>query len=156
MSRRWQEPERLEPELRRELGRFGPAGGMAELVAAWPSAVGETIARNAWPARLGRDGTLYVHTRDAVWAFELGHRAKEIAGGLGTRAPAKLRFIPGPLPEQAAEGSAEASNRAPEPTAQHRAAAAELTAQIRDEELRKLVARAAAASLAQASAGRCF
>ena len=43
---------------------------MGETVAAWPSAVGEEIARNAWPARFARDGTLIVNTRDSVWAFE--------------------------------------------------------------------------------------
>ena len=65
--------ERLDRELRRELGRFGPAeGDMVAIVRAWPDAVGETVARNAWPARLARDGTLHVHTVSSTWAFELG------------------------------------------------------------------------------------
>ena len=33
---------------------------MPARVAAWPSAVGDTVGRNAWPARIGRDGTLAV------------------------------------------------------------------------------------------------
>ena len=71
--------ERLGDLLKRELGRHGAQAGIGEAVAAWPDAVGEEIARNAWPARFTRDGTLIVHTRDAVWGFELTQRAAEIA-----------------------------------------------------------------------------
>ena len=40
--------DRLDRQVRRELGRFGPMGGdMAAIVRAWPAAVGETVARNA-------------------------------------------------------------------------------------------------------------
>ncbi len=39
--------EHLGEEIRRELGRFGPQGGMPELVEVWPEAVGETVAGNA-------------------------------------------------------------------------------------------------------------
>ena len=53
--------ERIGPEVRRELDRFGGVGRMSDLVAAWPAAVGETVAANAWPARLARDGTLHVN-----------------------------------------------------------------------------------------------
>ena len=59
---------------------------MAELVERWPDAVGEAIARNAWPARIARDGTVHVNTADSVWAFELGQKASEIAGSLGLAA----------------------------------------------------------------------
>src|SRR5205814_4034444 len=71
--------ERIRSVVESELGRFGPVAGMADVVTGWPDGVGEAIARNAWPARIGRDGTLFVHTADAVWAFELQHRAEEIA-----------------------------------------------------------------------------
>ena len=73
---------------------------MAEFVERWPPSVGETIARNAWPARIARDGTVHVNTADSVWAFELGQRAREIAERLGVP---KLRFAPGPLPEPSEE-----------------------------------------------------
>ena len=43
--------EPIGAEVRRELGRFGTSGEMADLVTAWPEAVGETVAANAWPAR---------------------------------------------------------------------------------------------------------
>ena len=65
-------PERLGDEVRRELDRFGPAGAIADVVAVWPAAVGDSIARNAWPARMARDGTLHVSTSSSAWAFELG------------------------------------------------------------------------------------
>ena len=74
--------ERLSSELKHELSRFGVQAGLAELVERWPGVVGAGIARNAWPARIARDGTLHVATADSVWAFELGHRAVEIAGRL--------------------------------------------------------------------------
>src|SRR3954468_18363473 len=74
---------------------------MGETVAAWPAAVGDEIARNAWPARFTRDGTLIVHTRDSVWAFELTQRAGEIQERLeGVNA---IKFVPGPLPEATVE-----------------------------------------------------
>ena len=37
--------ERIGDAARSELGRFGTAGEMTDLVAAWPQAVGETVAR---------------------------------------------------------------------------------------------------------------
>ena len=64
-------PERIGDEVQRELSRFGPAEGMTEIVRAWPSVMGEQIARNAWPARISRDGKLHVATSSSAWAFEL-------------------------------------------------------------------------------------
>jgi hypothetical protein len=139
----------LGDEVRRELARFGgPAGGMAEIVESWPDAVGQAIAQNAWPARIGRDGTLHVHTADAIWAFELGHRAAEIAERAGVE---RIRFAPGPIPEPFVEPE---TRRVPalRPAQEHVEQAAELAAPIEDEELRAAVARAAAASLARAAA----
>ena len=57
----------LGDEVKRELGRVTRAdatGVIGELAEAWPAAVGETIARSAWPARVARDGTLHVNTAD--------------------------------------------------------------------------------------------
>jgi hypothetical protein len=146
-------PEPIGDEIRRELSRFGPAGAIADVVAAWPEAVGPSIAQNAWPARIARDGTLHVATSSSAWAFELGlleARLRErLAAALGQEAPKQLRFAPGRLPEA---GEAEQSDRAPKPptiTEQHLQAGDELAAAISDEKLRKLVAKAAAASLAR-------
>jgi hypothetical protein len=124
---------------------------MSETVEAWPAAVGPEIARNAWPARFQRDGTLIVHTKDAIWGFELGHRAAEIAARL-PGSPA-LKFVPGPLPEPAAAEPATAPRRA---TLEERRQAAEWAASIEDVELREAVARAAAASLATRRDDRDF
>ena len=142
--------ERIGDEVRRELARFGPSAGMTELVAAWPEAVGEAIAQNAWPARIGRDGTLHVHAADAIWAFELGQRAQEIAERVGVE---RIRFAAGPLPGPAEEPSPPRP-AVPQPLPEHLERAAEITSGIEDEELRETVARAVAASLAREPSDR--
>src|SRR5437868_6767243 len=123
---------------------------MTEIVAAWPEAVGEAIAQNAWPARIGRDGTLHVHAADAIWAFELGQRAQEIAERVGVE---RIRFAPGPLPGLSEE-PAPARASAPQPLPKHLERAVEITAGIEDEELRETAARAVAASLAREPSDR--
>jgi hypothetical protein len=137
--------ERIGDEVRRELARFGPSAGMTEIVAAWPEAVGEAIAQNAWPARIGRDGTLHVHAADAIWAFELGQRAQEIAERVGVE---RIRFTPGPLPAPAEEPAARRPTP-PKPLPEHLERAGRITAGIDDDELRRTVARAVAVSLAR-------
>jgi len=120
---------------------------MGAVLEAWEEAVGVEIARNAWPARFQRDGTLIVHTRDAVWGFELGQRAAEIS----RRLPAKpaLKFVPGPLPELGAEPTQATPPGSPPVTLEQQERAAEWAANIEDEDLRNLVAKAAALSLAR-------
>jgi hypothetical protein len=155
--------ERLDRSIRGELGRFAPGGddqhwgSMVAIVQGWPAAVGEMVARNAWPARLARDGTLLVHTSSSTWAFELDRMGAEILDRLraeaGEGAPPSLRFVPGPIPEPAAEGPERGRPPDPVATDEDRAAAAAAAAAIEDEELRALVARAAAASLARARDG---
>jgi hypothetical protein len=145
----------IEDEVRRELGRFGPAAGLGEIVAAWPECVGEAIAANAWPARLARDGSLHVATSSSAWAFELtqlgGSVLERLRSRLGTSAPSSLRFAPGPLPEPG-RPSVEASKRTvPEVSAATRAEGARIAAGIEDPDLREAVQRAAEASLAAGS-----
>jgi hypothetical protein len=146
--------ERVGSDVARELGRFGAVAGLAPLVDAWPGAVGPEIARNAWPARIGRDGTLHVHTSSSAWAFELGQLAERIRAALGPLAPPRLRFAVGPLPEPADEANAELLRRRVEPTAEHRERAERLAAGISDRNLRKVVAKTAAMSLAKADSDR--
>jgi hypothetical protein len=119
---------------------------MAATLEAWPAAVGEEIARNAWPSRFQRDGTLVVHAKDAIWAFELGHRAAQITARLPGSPP--LKFVAGPLPEPGAAPAADAPPPPPAATLEEQRQAAEWAASIEDEELREAVAKAAAASLA--------
>jgi hypothetical protein len=144
--------EPLGDEVRRELRRFGPESGVSELVEAWPAAVGREIARNAWPARIQRDGTVVVHVRDSIWGFELTQCAGEIAGRLPGSPP--LKFVPGPLAEAAPPEPGEAPPAPPAATPEQALEAARLAAGIEDEELRELVARAARASLARAADDR--
>ena len=150
--------ERIGENVKRELGRFGPAAGMADLVTAWPDAVGEQIARNAWPARIARDGTLHVATSSSSWAFELAQLEatlrERLTTALGDAAPPRLRFAPGRLPEFSAEAAREPKTPPPAPSAEVRAEAERLTAEITDTELRKLVAKAASVSLARAVSDR--
>jgi hypothetical protein len=132
-------------QIRVELSRVGADSGAGDAVTAWPSAVGEEIARNAWPARTQPDGTLVVHVRDAIWGFELTQRAAEIAARLPGRP--RLRFTPGPLPETT---TGQPSPPVVEASPEQAREAAELTAGIVDPNLRESVAKAIKAALARA------
>ena len=134
--------------MRAELSRFGAQAGLADVVEAWPGAVGEAIARNAWPSRIGRDGTLHVNTADSLWAFELGHRSSEIAGRLGVES---IRFAPGPL---AAAEAAPPRQRPVEPSQEEAAEAARVAADVGDENLRKTIEKVVGLSLARSRANR--
>src|SRR5437868_5238114 len=136
----------LGPEIASELSRFGPQAGMADLVERWPRLVGAAIARNAWPARIAKDGTVHVNTTDSVWAFELAQRSLEITERLGVT---KLRFAPGPLPEPAEEHTTEPL----QPTAEEEARAREIAATIEDENVRESVQKAVRLSLARERLG---
>jgi len=146
--------ERIDRDVDRELARFGPAAAIGKLVAAWPAAVGPTVARNAWPARVARDGTLHVATSSSAWAFELSQLApsvlERLRESLPGDAPTALRFAPGRLPEPDSDGDRTGAPPPAPPSAEERALAAALAAGIADDELRNLVARAAAASLRRA------
>jgi hypothetical protein len=111
----------------------------------WPGVVGAGIARNAWPSRIARDGTLHIATTDSVWAFELSHRADEIARLLGV---AKVRFAPGPLPS---DGAVSQAKEAVLPTPDEVQRAAEIAASIGDENLRESVQKAVSLSLARSA-----
>jgi hypothetical protein len=141
--------EPLGDQIRSELRRVGADSGAGDVVRAWPSAVGEEIARHAWPARTQPDGTLVVHVRDAIWGFELTQRAPEISGRLPGRP--RLRFVPGPLPDAAPEPS---SPRRFEATPAQAREADDLAAGIEDPKLRESVAKAIKTALARASDDR--
>jgi len=143
--------ERIGANVERQLSRFDGNGGMPRIVAAWPGAVGDEVARNAWPARVARDGTLHVNTSSSVWAFELGQLAPEILdrlrAELGETAPKALRFAQGHLPEPAPTAPEAAASPPPGASPAARAAAARLAAGIEDEDLRKEVEKAVALGL---------
>ena len=147
-------PDRIGDDVQRELARFGPAEGMSEIVRAWPDAVGDQIARNAWPARLSRDRTLHVATSSSAWAFELAQLEpkllERLGETLGELKPAALRFAPGKLPERSSEEIESRPRRGRDATPEERELAVALTAGIEDENLREIVAKAALASLSRA------
>jgi predicted nucleic acid-binding Zn ribbon protein len=156
--------ERLGDHIGHELARSGSRDAipLGELTAAWPEVVGDPVARNAWPLRIARDGTLHVATASATWAHELDLLQDTILEGLrarmGDAAPTKVRFAAGPVPEPPAPRQPpEAVSPKPLDVSPEIASeAAEAAAEIDDEELRELVARAARASLVKARSGRPF
>jgi hypothetical protein len=153
--------ERLGDDASRLLAAAGVprVDALSAVVDAWPEAVGDAVARNAWPQRVARDGTLHVATTSSAWAFELGRLTPQMLEGLrrmlGSATPAALRFAPGPVPEPPAPDPA---TRLSPPAAgpEERRAGAEAASAIGDPELRELVARAAAASLARAADDHSF
>jgi predicted nucleic acid-binding Zn ribbon protein len=149
---------RIGDDVGRELRRLGPNAALGDVVRVWPEAVGVAIAANAWPARLARDGTLHVATRSSAWAFELTQLESVVRARLGERlgedVPRSLRFAVGALPEGGAETVEKRARDVPRAGPEDEAAAAEIAGPIGDDELRRLVARAAAASLARRRADR--
>jgi hypothetical protein len=137
--------EPLGDQIRAELSRVGADSGAGDAVSAWAAAVGDEIARNAWPAKTQPDGTLVVHVRDAIWGFELTQRAAEISSRLPGRP--RLRFTPGPLPET----TPELPSATPlEASAEQAREATELAAGIEDPNLRESVVKAIKAALIRA------
>jgi len=154
--------ERIGREVERELARGGSRDAipLAALTASWPEVVGDAIARQAWPLRIARDGTLHVATTSATWANELGFLADEIVERLGARlgsdAPTRVRCAVGPVPESAASEPEPSVLPPPEVPAEIGVEADSAASAIDDLELRQLVARAARASLLKARSGRDF
>ncbi len=141
--------EPLADEIRAEMHRVGAESGAGDVGSVWLAAVGEEIARNAWPARTQADGTLVVHVRDAIWGFELTQRAIEISGRLPGRPG--LRFVPGELPEAAPD---QPPPPPVEATPEQAREAASLAASIADPNLRESVAKLIKAALVRASDDR--
>ena len=157
--------ERIGGEIDRELARSGSRDAipLAAVTAAWPDAVGAAVARQAWPLRLGRDGTLHVAVASSTWAHELDLLQDAILDGLRARladaTPPAVRFAVGPIPEPPTpdEDAATENDQTPiavSPEIESEAAAA--ASEIDDPELRELVARAARASLVRARSDRDF
>jgi hypothetical protein len=155
--------ERIGREVERELARGGSRDAipLAAVTAAWPEVVGDVVARQAWPLRLARDGTLHVATSSATWANELGFLADEILdrlrSRLGSDAPTGIRCAAGPIPEAGAPRDSPEADRVPVETPPEIAAEAAVAASaIADPELRETVARAVRASLLKTRSGRQF
>jgi hypothetical protein len=154
--------ERLGQSARRLLAASGvpDPGPLSAVADIWGQAVGDAIARVAWPKRFARDGTLHVATVSSTWAFELSRLAPEILArllaALGDAAPTALKFAPGPVPEPAAEPVDPALRPHPAASPADRELASRIASSVSDPELRELIARAASASLAATRDDRTF
>jgi len=142
-------PERIGDVLARAVeGRPPTAASLAPIVRRWPGAVGELIAREAWPARLTGDGVLLVHCASAVWASELQHLEDRLRTSLeegGIRPAPRMRFRVGAIPRRPRQGSTPAG---PAPlSAQERERARAIAAGLRDARMRDAVEAAAGAVL---------
>jgi hypothetical protein len=131
------------------LAGAGPAPiALTAVVRRWPAAVGELIAREAWPVRLQANGVLLVHCRASVWASELRHLEPCLRAALeehGVMPAPPLRFAVGVVPRRP-------TPRPPaDPDLPLDAASERLVSQwagkVTDARLRVAVARAARASL---------
>jgi hypothetical protein len=154
--------ERIGDEVERELARGGgrDALPLAHVSAVWREAVGDAIARSAWPRRLGRDGTLHVATVSATWAAELTLLAEQLLARLTDlledEAPKALRCAVGPVPEPPSPDAEAGVTIVPEASPEVASTAASVASAIEDPDLRELVARAARASLARGNSDRHF
>ena len=150
MSDRHRLPERLFDSVRDELERLDPGSGgaaLTELLARWPGAVGDVVARNAWPARRTRDGIVLVHTSSSAWAQELTQLEAQVRAKLGDDAP-RFRFAVGPLPAAGREAVPEAERVVHRPTEADSAEADRIAREIEAEAVREAVREACALSLA--------
>ena len=127
----------------------GPApAALTAVVRRWPRAVGELVAREAWPVRLQRDGMLLVHCRSSVWASELRHLEPRLRAALeehGVSPAPPLRFAVGVVPRRVPPAVPTPPD---EPLDDAREQLIEGWSQsLRSERLRRAVTRAARASL---------
>lgn len=120
---------------------------LARVTACWESAVGAPIAREAWPTRVQRDGTVVVSCSSSAWMHELTMLSATVAARLAEhigQAP-PLSFQLGRPPRRRAS---EARSR-PIVDDRARAAARVAAASIRDTALRESAERAIAAAIAR-------
>jgi hypothetical protein len=143
---------RLEPigaALDGALAGAGPApAALTAIVRRWPAAVGELVAREAWPVRLQRDGVLLVHCRSSVWASELRHLEPRLRAALeehGVSPAPALRFAVGVVPRRVEPPPPRSPDEPLDPDREELIAG--WSATVRGERLRRAVARAARASL---------
>jgi hypothetical protein len=89
-----------------------------------------------------------VSTTDSIWAFELGHRAAEIAARLEVP---RIRFAPGPVPREELERPPQPTRV---PTREQEQQAFALAAGITDENVRESVQKAVLSSLVRGQRDR--
>jgi hypothetical protein len=146
-------PERLAASVESELSRLGGEGAALEATRVWEATVGSDVARNAWPARIKRDGTLVVHARTSVWAFELTQMAEDIRMRLEPQ-PSAIRFVVGRVPEPAGRPPDEVSTAVLHPDSEGLKMARTLAADVASPEVREALQRAASLGLSRRSSDR--
>lgn len=128
----------------------GPASPIVAYEEAWTRIVAPDIARNSWPHRLTRAGVLTIACADAGWAQELGAHAETLERQLQTAIPdlplQRLRFMV--ADRERAPATVPSRSVPPAPARAHHALAAHAVEGMSDEELKKALKRAIAASLA--------
>lgn len=141
--------------LRRYRGSGGPSpsspsNAVGALARAWPAVVGEMAAGQSVPVRRSRAGVVSVACSSAAWAQELNARRDELAERLRQEAPGvsvdRLRFTVADHVMVVAPSVAEqpAAPAPPRPGAAERAAGERAAEGIGDDDIRRLVERAAA------------
>ena len=88
---------------------------------------------------------MHVHTADSIWAFELGHRAAEIAERLGVP---KVTLRAGPA-ARSADPSARVASRRPRADRRTPSAPRAIASRSSDEDLRESVQKAVSLALAR-------
>ena len=141
-------PEQLGGSIRSELDRLGAADASLAVTRRWVDAVGPAVARNAWPARMRRDGTLVVNARTSIWAFELNQMAEQIRPRLEPT-PEGLRFVVGPVPEPVGRAEEDRAEAPVEVDPRAAEAAAELASELSSSEVREALQRAATLALSR-------
>ncbi len=123
----------------------------------WCTALPERIVDRARPVRLDK-GVLWVHVSSSTWAQELHHMVAELMGRLRAAHPqAKvrvIRFRVGPLPELPRPRRPIRRRPTPLPIAVLPEDVGRALAAIADDDLRNVIARAAATSLTVSEASR--
>ena len=143
------EPISLRTLLARSHAAAAAAGGIAVDSEVWREAVGERIARHARPGRLSR-GTLKVHVSSSVWAQELSLLADELRFRLNNNGVevTSLRFAVTPSIVAAGSSAPAGPPRQRSSTKQLPKPLEARLAHVEDPELRRVIAEAAAESLA--------
>lgn len=115
----------------------------------WYEAIPARIAEHARPVNI-RNGTLWVHTKNAAWAQELSFHAAEMLAAAQRHVPeiARLRFRVGPMPPAPPRPEPEPPKRTPIAATELPAEIARALAALGDDELRNTVTLAACTGLA--------
>ncbi len=131
----------------------GPDPALAPIRDVWAAAVGDAVAAVAQPLRRSRAGVLTIACADASWATELQGRSDDLVDRVRERLSSEagpvtgLRFVVSERPIFLERATKEVV-RPRSPTPAQSKEAERLVAGVADPELRRILARAAAATLA--------